>query len=297
MALIKDRVLRLAMLGLLGSSLASCSAVQGYPSNPEDTSAVLNSLRPYFTGGKIDEYTKASDVGTRTRLRDIIVLSRLRAYDIEFESFEKSLWGDGNAIALGSDLAALALGGIAATVKSAATKTAYAIAATGVIGAQAAINKDLFYQRTLPALLAQMEANRGKIKIAILMGLKQDDSRYPLIAAEIDLGMLSSAAGVPAGISNITEQASAQNQAVQNQLQALRNVAFSQTDSSKRIRAWLTQPDGNLNQAHFDSLQDWMAKDAGDPSLQGIPVEVFVDGNNTLLETDRLRAISALNIP
>jgi hypothetical protein len=44
------------------------------------------------------------------------------------------------------------------------------------VGAQAAINRDLYYQRTLPALLAQMEANRAKVELTIMNGLAKSDN-------------------------------------------------------------------------------------------------------------------------
>ena len=121
-----------------------------------------------------------------TQKRDEIVLARLRGYDIELSDFERGLFCQGNPISLGGDLLALTLGGLTATTGSAATKAALGAATTGVIGAQAAMNKDLYYQRTIPALIAQMEANRAKAKLTIIQGLGQPDSGFGRLRRHTD---------------------------------------------------------------------------------------------------------------
>ena len=74
---------------------------------------------------------------------------------------------------------ALVLSGLGATTGGAATKAALAAASAGVIGAQGVISKDLYYQRTVPALLAQMEANRARATLVILQGIQKSESDYP----------------------------------------------------------------------------------------------------------------------
>src|SRR5258708_1086720 len=168
--------------------LASCAPIQGYPKDPEDTDATLAALTPYFNGAREGEYFLLSDVGgARTQMRNAIVLARMRGYDITFADFEKRLYGDGNGVTLGGDLVALVLTGLTATTGNAATKAALGAAATGVIGAKSAIDKDLYYQKTVPALLAQMEADRLKALAPITAGLLLPDAKYTLMQAYIDL--------------------------------------------------------------------------------------------------------------
>src|ERR1041385_2381654 len=113
----------------------------------------------------------------KTNIRNEIIFARMRAYDITFADFEKRLYGDGNAVTLGSDLAGLILAGLTATTGNAATKSVLGAASAGVIGAKAAIDKDLYYQKTIPALLAQMEADRLQAKAPIVTGMKVPDEQ------------------------------------------------------------------------------------------------------------------------
>jgi hypothetical protein len=295
---------RLLVTGVAGV-VASCSAIQGYPPDPGNSSVVLASLQPYFQPSQADTYIRTTDPTQRRQLRDIIVLSQVRAYDIEFNDFEKSLYTYGNGLTTGSDLVLLVLAGLGATLWGASTKAALAAASAGVVGAQAAINKDLYYQKTLPALLAQMEANRSAVELRIFTGLNEEDAKYSLLLAYLDLEALKQAGGIPQAITNITQQAANANDAAQTKIQELRSLPFSNSSSSKRIRNWLysgakdAQGKPGLNQANVDALQQWMNNDTTDPTLKNIAVGQLVNGDNSGLEADRQRALAdpKLKIP
>jgi hypothetical protein len=190
--------------------LAACAPVVGYPNDPENTDATLATLvSHYFTGGTVEQayFVPGLDLTTRTRLRNEIVLGRMRAYDIEFADFERRLYGDGNGVTLGSDLIGLILAGLTATTGNAATKSALGAASAGVIGAKAAIDKDLYYQKTIPALLAQMEADRLKALEPITKGMRLSDADYPLMQAYIDLDVYKTSGSIPAAINAVNKDA------------------------------------------------------------------------------------------
>src|SRR5262249_25685788 len=153
----------------------------------------------------------------------------------------------------------------------------------------AAINRDLYFQRTLPALLAQMEANRAKVKLKILAGIKQSDDQYSLPLADLDLADLKSAGSMPAAVSNITQQATNDTPTAENKSDALRTGTVSSTDTTSRLRAWVS-PNGSVDPARMKALQDWMNADQTDAALHGIPPEVLIDLDNPQMEADRARA-------
>jgi hypothetical protein len=280
-----------ATIGLVSVGLCSCAEINGYPSDPENTVAIMSNLRPYLDPTIDADYYNAP-AAQRQAKRDLIVLSRMRAFNIQFDSYEKDLWGDGNTVTLGGDLTALALTGLATTVGATSLKTAYAAAAAGVIGANAAVNKDLYYQRTLPALIAQMEADRSKAQLTILIGLRKLDSEYPLAAAEIDLDALKKAGSMPAAIAQVTQSASTDKQTQALKLEEVRSLPGSTSDSTVRLRNWAL-----ASQANYDALQAWMQADTVDPVLNSMPAPQFIGGANQALESDRVRAIAALKIP
>jgi hypothetical protein len=295
---------------LAGSSavLGGCSTIEGYPQDPEDSSAVLKALQPYFAANSEDAYYAATSVQTRQAQRDTIVLHRIHAYDLEFDCFEETLNGTGNGASTGGDLLVLLLNGLGATTGSSATKAALAAASAGVVGAQGAINKDLYYTKTLPALLAQMEANRAKIKVALFAGLSLSDTQYSLGRADLDLESLKMAGSIPAAVTQISQAAATSTQQSQAATSGYSTTTYSITPTSQRIVAWLypggkdTDASGNAvspTPANLTSLVNWMQADTSDPTLAETPWIVLVRGSdaNGRLETDRQQAISALNIP
>jgi hypothetical protein len=291
------------------SLLTSCTAVQGYPRDPENTSAVLASLQPALDPSAEEPYFKATDPTTRRQLRDMLVLSRVHAYDIEADEFEKSLFANGNGLSTASDLVVLVLNGVGATTGGAAAKSALAAASAGVVGAQGVVNKDLYYQRTLPALVAQIEANRAKAKLTIFSGLTQEDAKYSLLRADLDLQALKKAGSIPEAISNITQDAANANDAAQAKIDALRVLNKSRSSSTQRILRWLYPPNGEQkdaeghalppDKARFQALQQWMTSDTVDPTLKNLLEDSFVEGDSPDLEDDRNRALAdqKLNIP
>ena len=180
----------------------------------------------------------------------------------------------------------LTLAGLGATTGDAATKAALAAASAGVVGAQGAISKDLYYQRTLTALLAQMEANRDKVKLNILNGLSQTDAQYSLYHADLDLDALQRASGLPDAIGGITEQAAAQKATAQaNLAKAQFLAALVPTAVQDRKEAINRYVRGLVTSGTKDDLTKLDAIAAALGVAKGsTPVE---ERNNILLEMDR----------
>jgi hypothetical protein len=159
----------------------------------------------------------------------VIVLSHMRAYDIEFDNFERGLYGQGNSIAVAGSLATITMGAVGGVAGAAVTKAALNSASSAVTGAEGAISKELYYQRTLPALITQMEANRTMVKASILKGIKQIDAEYPLVQAYVDLESLKNAGGVPLAIANAAKDAS-DNKAQADDI--LSNITFKSSPTA-----------------------------------------------------------------
>jgi hypothetical protein len=279
----------------ISSILTSCDSIQGYPQDPDNSTAVINSLAGYFDPIWDEKYSLSTDPDTRRRSRDVIVVNRMRAYDIEFDNFERSLYSQGNYLTVGASLATITMGAVGGVAGSAATKAALNVASGAVTGGQSSITKELYYQRTLPALISQMEADRTLAKANILAGLKKSDADYPLVQAYVDLESLKSAGGIPSAISSVTQSASTNQQLANAQLDKLRNVTFQSSNSIPTIEAWLHASGpisaGNPN---FEKLIAWMQKDKTDPVLASIPPAVLLSDPG--LESDRQRAMKDLNI-
>jgi hypothetical protein len=236
-ALVRQLGITLAILGCV--LLDGCAPLQGYPRDPENTDATLAALSPYFDGIEETQYLALNDANLRAQKRNEIILARTRAYDIEFADFERRLYGDGNSVSLGGDLVGLVLGGLTATTGNAATKSALGAASVGVLGASTAINKDLYYQKTIPALLAQMEADRLKALAPIAVGMKLSDADYPLMQAYIDLDAYKTAGSIPSAINAVNQSAGNAKDQAQAAITFQRTSAQAQLVSLVTVQAKL----------------------------------------------------------
>lgn len=249
-------VWRLLLTVVLIATLNACAAVDGYPRRPEARSTI-EARRELYYGKTADDSYNSAPAAAKQAIRDTLVYGKMQVLEDDFLCFERSLNSAGNYVSLGSDLSVLVLNGLAATTGTAATKSALAAASAGVVGAQGVVNKDLYYQKTLAALISQMQANREKARLTIIQNLKAADAAYPLNAAEIDLKKLEEAGSLTNAVNDISQQATSQKAATETQIKNVQKLTASVTGTSERIRAWL-YVDGKVDQVHFDALQTWL---------------------------------------
>jgi hypothetical protein len=279
-----SKVGRSAATLIVAATLVGCATVEGYPKDPESASTLAALQAIYFGPQSEADYDKASgsdeaSAALRQSIRNRIVLGRMRAYDIEFSRFERALSSSGNSMSAGADLAALVLNGLGATVGGVGTKSALSAASGGVIGAQGVVNKDLFYQKAVPALISQMQANRSKVKLVIYTGLEQSDRQYPLQRADSDLANLNDAGSIPNAIGNITQSSKAEESDTEKEIEN-RSFGYSTSPSAIAIRAWLA-PNKKVDATHFKALSDWLANNK-DVSLRNLnPAELATLGSTS----------------
>ena len=281
---------------LFALQLTGCAAINAYPDNP-DSSATLQGLRTTYFGATADDAYNAmapTDADKRKALRDTIVLNRIRAFDAEFSLFQRALTSDNNWFSTGTDLTAFALNGFGAVTGTAATKSALAAASSGVMSAQGAVNKDLYYQKTISAIVTQMEANRGKVKLAIFTSLKLSDAEYPLARAESDLADLNDAGSLNGAISSITQASSNEKADTQAKTAAVQALTFAKTPTSNKLRNWV-QPGGVINQDNIDALQGWLDKEnalaiPSEACAKNLSAPLFATTTSAACDLDAMRA-------
>lgn len=288
----------LALISVL-AVCAACSPLRGFPDNPDDNDQNIKDLQTLAVDAKA-KYYASTDPATLKSLRNRVILSEMQIYELNFTEFQEKLWGDNNLFNASSDLTVLALTGLAATTGNATTKSALAAASAGIIGAKGAIDRDIYFQQTLPAVLAQMSANRDKIKATILNNLNKDDASYPLLQGEADLQVLVRASSIPDAIQSITQTATSNKIAAAQEVELSRTSSFSQSTSAQQIAAWIGFGHDSKGKAYMHNptnlgkLQAWV-----DANLPGMPVRQLLNdaAKSQVLETSRQKAISDLNIP
>jgi hypothetical protein len=198
----------------------------------QDDAAVISADQPYFSPNvrSIGESPSDGDRGglTQRQYRDIVVYRQLEAIDLRYYEFEAALTSTYNTLDVAADLAVLVLSGFGATTGRAATKAALAAASAGIVGAKTVVQTDVFYQKTLPALIVQMRASRQAALATIKSGLATDVSKYSIDQALDDVKAYYVAGTLPSAISQVTAQAGATLDAANKKLDLVRDAAFKQ---------------------------------------------------------------------
>lgn len=273
------------------ASLGACTSFEGYPREPETPSQIDISRDIFFGPKAADNYNTETDPSKRKADRDYLIYGKMGVIERDFDDLERALVGTGNSVSIFGDLAVLGLNGYATVSGGKSTKAALSAAAGGIVGAQGAISKDLYYQRTLPAILAQMEANRERVRAEIIASMAKPDTEYPLPAAEIDLRRLIRAGSVPSSISEITQGANESKRSSEQTIEGLRNLSFSTSPSSARMAAWL-RPNGKVDAARTTAFENWIKAQPDAAVLTSVSFYSILGGQDSFAEAVRQRALA-----
>jgi|GEM_PF-2258956 len=219
-------------------SLAGCNSFRGYPETPENTQGELKTLATkYYPTGSDILVPPTSPPIDATAWRNEVVNGRLRIIDIEFQTFEVGLSQEGVGLNSGSDIAVIALGATGALTGTAATKALLAGISAGVTGTKGVIDKDVFYSKTMPALLTQMEAGRKAELVIIRNSLKKSIDDYPLGQALIDVDDYYKAGSIPGAIQGIISTSGSQAEQSTAELKQLAIPTQAQLDLATQMEA------------------------------------------------------------
>jgi hypothetical protein len=235
---------RLFVLVCAAASLDGCAALKNYPDRSNDVNADLHTLQQYFDPAIIKQG------GNSTAWRNEVVNSQIRAIDLQFTSFEQALARETVGVNTAVDMAVIGLGAATGVVGGATTKSILGVVSGGLTGAKGIVDKDIFYSKTMPVLLSQMEAQRKVQLVKIRTGLTVDANRYPLSEALIDVEEYYKAGSIPGALQGIIEQSGATGQNATKNLQQLtaasaqdvRQITLARDILNVKFNAWNAAP-------------------------------------------------------
>ena len=222
---------------LLMLILSGCAATSGFPDRPEPIDKKLMSLQAkYFLPGKdvLAEFEQV-DESVKRRYRDKVIHGRLLALDMQYGLFKQAIYEEGVSANLTIDTLGVVVGAAGAAVTGSDGSRALSALSGGISGTGTAINKNLYYERTLPALLALMDAKRDEVRAEILTGMTLDHIAYPLGHALTDLERYLQAGSIPGAISEVLTTAGETKADAEAQISIVRNDAFVDAKAQERI--------------------------------------------------------------
>ncbi|WP_285709102.1 hypothetical protein [Erythrobacter oryzae] len=245
--------LRWVALGLAALGLQGCMTIRG-------TQDAVPELRP--TEALVPMTTAltrfaSNDATLRGGLskqdyRDIVIRAYSQKIDGKYAVFVDQLYSGDRGTALGFDLLQLGLSAATGLVKQEAVEELSA-ASTVAAGARASIDKRLFYDRTITALVASMDAERTRIKADIARKRRLPANEYTLNDAFDDLNLLVEAGSLNRAFSSITRSADVAREQAQARLDgipaACEDINADDGALIQTFRQFITKGEANLQAA------------------------------------------------
>lgn len=206
---------RLAVVLLMALASSACSSLRGTPVRYQDTAAIVTAIE--LTPAEVAELAVTSDRVERNRLQN----KALAVIDLQFHAFVRDLAADradSSALLAGTTLGASTAGAFVESVKA---KTNYALLAAGLVGAFGIVDKNYFYEKTVPALVAAMRAARATVLLRIRQGQGVVLEDYDGVSALQDLEDYYAAGTVLAAITEVTASAEARTAEAMAEVRAL----------------------------------------------------------------------------
>lgn len=212
------------MLGTTGAlGLTACSSLEGSPRQvaffvpgfftpgPYDVSTAINEFEHRVREPGIaqpDKNGSARDPQSAKAYRNKIIAIYMTAIDDQYGIFRRKLNSQRKGAGLGLTLASLGLNG-ASPLVGVGTKDVLSALAGGATSARISLDKELYFDQALPALLAAMDAERLKVKATLLERMRDDAANYSMSQAFIDLNAYQAAPSFERAIDKLTASASA----------------------------------------------------------------------------------------
>lgn len=208
------------LVGFAAVSLCGCATIRGSQATVPELYA--STLVP--VGTALKSYYQVPDTArggmTRFAYRNYVVASYTSAIDKRYRTFTDQLRSGSRGSALGFGLLQLGLTGATALAKEADVSELATITAIAT-GAGAVVDENVFFDRTMPAIIAAMDAERAGIKTDIARKKALSADRYSLDEAIDDLDRLQRAGRLDRALARITRAAEADRVAQEEELNAI----------------------------------------------------------------------------
>lgn len=186
--------------------LSACATASGIPKAAYNKGAEIEMASPYFKSDVIDIY-HAKPPAEQGPYRNAVVYNRMRACDVYYDIFIREVSASRATGSVAADSAILLLTGTAGQIKPASTAAILSALSGGIVGIKGSVDKQFYYDSTLPALISQMESGRSTVRAGIKEGLTRGPNGYSLDEALLDVRSYCMAGSIPGALSNVTKQA------------------------------------------------------------------------------------------
>ena len=225
------RPLRTLLIALAVLSMFGCSTMRGTPVRYQSTEAIVQKID--LTADDLANLQAAST----ERDRNVYQNKAIAVIDQQFHQFVRDLVADRADSATGAAGATLGASTAGAFVNSVKAKTNYALFAAGVVGAFGIVDRNYFYEKTVPALISAMGASRATVLLRMRTHQRDLISSYDGTAALEDLEEYYAAGTLLSAISDIASKAEADKKTALTEVRALDIPTDTEIERRRKMTA------------------------------------------------------------
>jgi hypothetical protein len=254
----------LALATALG--LSACASFDGVPEPvlPVSTAVNLATTGEYGPQRAMWHATSDEDDDAKRLYRDAFIAIHLAAIDARYMQFRTDLSRQMKASNFGLDLGVLALTSAGSLAAERAANILSAGAAS-LTGARAALSKEVYFEKALPALIASMDARRLTEKARIIDKMRTKSVvDYTIPEALVDLAAYQQAASLDGAIEQVTTSAAAEKHEAERKYANLVETCNPEDGVGAvwgRIRTALNGLDATQDEAALDTVSDVVGSD------------------------------------
>lgn len=222
--------------------------------------------------------------------RNNFIDGRLALYNIRYVRFVRDLGVDKQHLDAATDALLLGINLSSAATAAIRAKTNLALVAAGVTGGKITIDKHFYFDKTIPALVSTMNAQRKLVLTEILKGRCMDMTDYPLTRAFDDLSSYDQAGTLIGAISIVQADAAVKEKAADENIRTLEVPALDQSVEKKKLGAALVSL-GTDSADNLKKINAILKKRKGNT----VEIKEFKDAKSTI--SREFQNDSLLNLP
>jgi len=244
----------------LMSLMAACSGIPkpGFPDQAINDEELIKKLETHLSiEEKISDYYDQSKTpeDKKQEKRNEIITGQLTLMDLHYNQFIQRITLNKQKLDTASDILSLGVSLAIPLTSNIGTKDTLGALSAGITGAKTSIDKNFFYEKTIPVLISQMNALRKKSRIPILQGIDKSASEYRLTDAIIDLNEYYFSGTFIGALQSIQTEAGKVQSNADNEIKKIisHRYATADRDLRDRISNWLS-----ADKANVSKLEQWL---------------------------------------
>jgi hypothetical protein len=207
----------------------------GFPRQSYDEKKLIKQLEKEYPPSLVDKYYAATNEPDRRAIRDKIINGRLSLMNLHYNQFVSHFSVTKQTLDTTADITELGLNLATTAVGGATTKTVLGAVSAGVTGSKLAIDKNFFFEKTVPVLVSSMNAQRKQTLLPIMTGIGRSTDEYPLTQALSDLDAYYFAGTFVGALQAMQADAGVKENKAEISISQIRNAAFVTTNIQSRI--------------------------------------------------------------